>query len=302
MPSSAPRPNIFVVGDAKCGTTTLYRMLQLADGVGTSRTRKELHFFSSPELLGKVAGPGDSHIPHDIVTDEAAYLAEFAHLPPRLAPIADVSPSYLQEPAAAARIRAFAPDARIVILLREPAAKILSQYTHLWSKGRETLPFEEAFARSEARRAEGYSTMFDYEAGGRYAEAVERYLGLFGRERVMVLLFEEMFGDDPAGRRRLEAFLGIRFAEGPPPRMNVGGRVKSPVMAALLGNDRLRGGLKRLLPLGARTRIGQRVRGAIATERPELAPATAAALRARYAGDVARLEALIGRSTGWPAA
>ena len=57
--------------------------------------------------------------------------------------------------------------------------------------------------------------MFDYEAGGRYAEAVERYLARFGRERVMVLLFEELFGDDPAARHRLEAFLGIRFPQGP---------------------------------------------------------------------------------------
>ena len=297
-----PRPSIFVVGDAKCGTTTLYRMLQLGQGVGTSRTRKELHYFSAPELVQKVAGPGDDRIPNDIVHDEAAYLAEFAHLPSGLADIADVSPSYLQEPAAAARIRAFAPDARIVILLREPAAKIMSQYTHLWSEGRETLPFADAFAASEARRAAGWSTMFDYEAGGRYAAAVERYLALFGRERVMVALFEELVADDPALRRRLEAFLGIRFAEGPPPRMNVGGRIKSPLMAALIDNPGLRGGLKRLLPLGLRTRVGQAVRGAVAVEKPVLDPATAASLRARYAGDVARLEALIGRRTGWPAA
>ena len=297
-----PRPSIFVVGDAKCGTTTLYRMLQLGQGVGTSRTRKELHYFSAPELVQKVAGPGDDRIPNDIVHDEAAYLAEFAHLPSGLADIADVSPSYLQEPAAAARIRAFAPDARIVILLREPAAKIMSQYTHLWSEGRETLPFADAFAASEARRAAGWSTMFDYEAGGRYAAAVERYLALFGRERVMVALFEELVADDPALRRRLEAFLGIRFAEGPPPRMNVGGRIKSPLMAALIDNPGLRGGLKRLLPLGLRTRVGQAVRGAVPVEKPVLDPATAASLRARYAGDVARLETLIGRRTGWPAA
>jgi Sulfotransferase family len=297
-----PRPSIFVVGDAKCGTTTLYRMLQLGQGVGTSRTRKELHYFSAPELVQKAAGPGDDRIPNDIVHDEAAYLAEFAHLPSGLADIADVSPSYLQEPAAAARIRAFAPDARIVILLREPAAKIMSQYTHLWSEGRETLPFADAFAASEARRAAGWSTMFDYEAGGRYAAAVERYLALFGRERVMVALFEELVADDPALRRRLEAFLGIRFAEGPPPRMNVGGRIKSPLMAALIDNPGLRGGLKRLLPLGLRTRVGQAVRGAVPVEKPVLDPATAASLRARYAGDVARLETLIGRRTGWPAA
>ena len=178
----------------------------------------------------------------------------------------------------------------------------MSQYTHLWSEGRETLPFADAFAASEARRAAGWSTMFDYEAGGRYAAAVERYLALFGRERVMVALFEELVADDPALRRRLEAFLGIRFAEGPPPRMNVGGRIKSPLMAALIDNPGLRGGLKRLLPLGLRTRVGQAVRGAVPVEKPVLDPATAASLRARYAGDVARLETLIGRRTGWPAA
>ena len=296
------RPNIFVVGDAKCGTTTLYRMLQLSGGIGTSRTRKELHYFSEPELMQKLAGPGDERIPHDIVHDEAAYLAEFAHLAGDLAHVVDVSPSYLQEPAAAGRIQAFAPEARIVVLLREPAAKIMSQYTHLWSEGRETLPFDAAFAESETRRAQGFSTMFDYEAGGRYAEAVERYLRLFGHEQVMVMLFEELVGTDPAPRRRLETFLGISFPEGPPPRMNPGGRVKSPVMAALLENAALRGSLRRLVPLGLRTQVGQLVRSSVATEKPVLDLATATALRRRYAADVAQLEALIGRRTGWPAA
>ena len=147
MPSSAPRPNLFVVGDAKCGTTTLYRMLQLAGGVGTSRTRKELHYFSSPELLPRWPARA---IRASRTTSSPTRRPTSPSSPtfPRASPsIADVSPSYLQEPPAAGRIAAFAPDARIVILLREPAAKVMSQYTHLWSEGRETLPFEEAFAQ-----------------------------------------------------------------------------------------------------------------------------------------------------------
>ena len=134
---------------------------------------------------------------------------------PATASVVDVSPSYLQNPNVPARIAGFAPAARIVILLRDPVAKVFSQYVHLWSSGSETLAFAEAFAASAERRAAGYSPMWDYEAGGYYADAVARYLERFGRDRVRVEIFEELFGADPAAARGLEAFLGVAFAERP---------------------------------------------------------------------------------------
>ena len=295
-----PRPDLFVVGDAKCGTTSLHRLFELAPGVGTAR--KELHYFSAPELARAVSGPGDAAIPGAIVRDEAAYLAAFAHLDPGLPAIADVSPSYLRTPAAVERLAAFAPEARILILVREPAAKVFSQYVHLWSEGRETLPFEAAFGLSEARRAKGFSDMFDYEGGGYYAAAVARYLERFGPDRVLVLLFEELTADIDAARARLEAFLGTALPAVELPRINAGGRVRSPVAAALLGNQRLKGALRAALPLGLRTRLSEGLRSRVATERPELAPETRAMLRRRYAEDAAELARLIGRPTGWPTA
>ena len=279
--TASPRPDLFVVGDAKCGTTSLHRLFELAPGVGTARTRKELHYFSAPELVRAVAGPGDATIPAAIVQDEAAYLAEFAHLDPGLPAIADVSPSYLRVEAAADRLAAFAPGGRIVILVREPAAKVFSQYVHLWSQGRETLPFEEAFASSAERRAQGFSDMFDYEGGGYYAAAVARCLERFGPERVLVLLFEELTADMDAARARLEAFLGTALPALELPRINAGGRVRSPLAAALLGNERLKGALRGALPLGLRTRLseglrvagGDRAAGAGAGDPGDAAPA-----------------------------
>lgn len=294
------RPDVFVVGDAKCGTTSLHRLFELAPRVGVARTRKELHFFAAPEILARVSGPGDAVLPGQIVTDEAEYLAEFAHLDPSLPAIADVSPSYLQNPAAAARLHRFAPEARIVILVREPAAKVFSQYVHLWSEGQETLPFAQAYAASADRRAAGWSAMFDYERGGYYAAAVRRYLALFGPERVLVLLFEELTADLDAVRPRLEGLLGAALP-GALPQINRGGRVKSPVMAALLGHEGLKAGVRAVLPLGLRTRLSQGLRGRVAVERPALDPAMQAELRARYAADAADLARLIGRPTGWPA-
>lgn len=302
MPSAGPLPNVFVVGDAKCGTTSLHRIFELAPAIGTPRTRKELHWFSAPELVAATAGPGDDAIPPAIVHSEAEYRAEFAHLSPDLAVIADVSPSYLRNPEATRRLHAFAPDARIVILLREPAAKVFSQYVHLWTAGRETVPFEAAFALSAERRAAGFSDMFDYEGGGYYAASVARYLELFGPDRVLVVLFEEMVRDMVPVRARLEAFLGVPLPATELPQTNAGGRPKSPLVAALLGNERLRTSLRAALPLGLRTRLAMKVRGAVAFEKPELRPEARASLRRRYAADVADLEALLGRPTGWHAA
>lgn len=300
--TDTPRPNLFVVGDAKCGTSSLYRLLQLTPGVGTSATRKELHLFSEPEIMQALNGPGDDRIPPAILHSQAAYLAEYAHVPAGSRVIADVSPSYLQNPPAAARIHAFAPEAKILILLREPAAKVFSQYTHLWSEGRETLPFAEVFGKSLERREAGFSTMFDYDAGGRYADAVARYMTLFGQGNVMVQLFEELFGPDHTARKNVEAFLGIRFPEGPPPKLNVSGRLKSPLMAALLEDSPLRTVLRKMIPVSLRTQLGQRLRRSAEIEKPVLDPEMRTRLRRHFAADTARLEALLGRSTGWPAA
>lgn len=297
-----PRPDVFVVGDAKCGTTSLHRLFERAPGVGVARTKKELHYFAAPELLLTTNGPGDAAIPAAIVQDEAGYRAEFAHLARDLPAIADVSPSYLRNPAAPARIRAFAERPRIVILLREPAAKVFSQYVHLWSEGRETLPFEAAFAASAERRDAGFSDMFDYAGGGEYAGPVARYLETFGPTRVLVLFFEDLTHDMDAGRARLEAFLGTGLPPGPLPRTNAGGRVRSLLAARLLGDERLKAGLRAVLPQGLRTRISEGVRGTVATEKPVLDPAFRTTLRRRFAADRAALEALLGRPTGWPAA
>ena len=299
MPSAGPLPNVFVVGDAKCGTTSIHRIFELTPGIGTPRTRKELHYFSAPELVAATNGPGDARIPGAIVQTEAEYRAEFAHLPPGLPAIADVSPSYLRNAAAAGRLHAFAPEARILILLREPAAKVFSQYVHLWSAGRETLPFEEAFALSAERREAGFSDMFDYEGGGYYAASVARYLDLFGPERVLVVIFEEMTRDMGLVRGQLEDFLGVSLPATDLPQINAGGRAKSPLAAALLENTWLRAVLRRSLPLGLRTRLSARVRRAVTFEKPELQPATRETLCRRYARDVAELESLLGRPTGW---
>jgi hypothetical protein len=301
MATTSIRPNVFVVGDAKCGTTSLHKMFLLSPKVGVS-TVKELHYFSHPELLERVSGPGDDAIARNVLRSEADYLAKFAALDPGLPAVADISPSYIRYPAAALRIRDFAPEAKIVIMLREPAAKVFSQYVHMWSKGRETLPFDQALAANAERRAAGWSDMYDYEGGGRYADLVRAYLDAFGRDRVLVLLFEELIADFPAEKARLERFLGVEIPLAAFPQANPSGRIRSPLAAALVENETLRRLRAALVPPALRARLSLAARSRLAVDKPTLDPELRAALRRGFAEDVAALEEILGRPTGWPRA
>ena len=114
--------------------------------------------------------------------------------------------------------------------------------------------------------------MFDYEAGGRYAEAVARYLDLFGRDRVRVMLFEEMFGADDARAPRARALPRHPLRRGPAAADERGRPGALALLAAVLDNDALRTRVKRLFPLPLRTRIGQAIRTSVPTEKPALDP------------------------------
>ena len=143
--------------------------------------------------------------------------------------------------------------------------------------------------------------MFDYQNGGFYAVHVQRYFDMFGRDRVLVLMFEDMTADMTAARASLNEFLGITLPDGDMPRMNAGGR-RSPVLRTLLGDERLKAGLRNVLPLGLRTRISGRLQNSVATEKPRMSDTMRDVVGRRFAGDTAELERLLGRSTGWPSA
>ena len=69
-------PNVFVVGDAKCGTTSIHRIFELTPGIGTPRTRKELHYFSGPELLAAIEGTHVARVEDPRFAREHVYLVD----------------------------------------------------------------------------------------------------------------------------------------------------------------------------------------------------------------------------------
>jgi hypothetical protein len=148
----------------------------------------------------------------------------------------DSSPYYLFHPLVPQRLHALLPDARLMVLLRDPVRRAYSHYWHERDRGREPLSFEDAIAaeperigraaeqlaRGEIEASDAHRS-YSYLARGRYAEQLERWFGLFPREQFCVLKFESLAREPLATFNEVLAFLGLApMARVAPERRNVG--------------------------------------------------------------------------------
>jgi hypothetical protein len=200
-------PDLFIVGAPKCGTTALTRYLEGHPQVFMAG-RKDLHHFGS-----------DLQMRHRPCADRAAYLQHFAGAGPAHLRLGDSSVWYLYSQRAAAEIAAFNPQARPIILLREPVSMMYA----LWGQLRYNSVHDEdiddfALAMAaEADRATGRRLPprtplpegLLYRRVASFAEQVDRYFRAFGRERVLVLLQDDLKTDAEGTWGRVLDFLGL---------------------------------------------------------------------------------------------
>ena len=197
------RPNTFLVGAPKCGTTTLHAVL--SDHADVFMAEKEPHYFA-PDLATR-----------DPQLSEAEYLGLFdgAGDAPT---VAEASVGYLYSELAAEAIAAFSPEARIVVAVREPLATMRSLHGHCLFYGIEEIAsFTEAVAasgdRREGRRVPPRSAhpwMLDYLGVASFAPSIERYRSAVpAPDRIHIVVLEELAQDRDREMRELFAFLGI---------------------------------------------------------------------------------------------
>jgi hypothetical protein len=283
-------PNLFLVGAAKAGTTSLYETLARHPAIFMSPV-KEPHYFSRI----KPSAERRAFFPH--VADEASYLALFAGVAGEEL-VGEASTSYLWERETAQRIRDRVPDARILIMLRDPVERAYSQYWNDVREGLEKRQFLDALIdeRRSGPGAWGVSSL--YIDCGLYAEQVERYLDAFG-SRVHASLFEEFTADEASTTAETLSFLGVEPLEGGArsDQMNPGSLPRNRLSGALLGSGRVRTLARATVPRRARSLL----RGALLrrSARPAMAPAARGLLTEVFEPEIERLEALLSRSLPW---
>jgi hypothetical protein len=200
-----------VVGAPRCGTTTLSHFLKTHPAICAPFV-KEPHFFAQNDLRGL----SDAELRSKT---EADYLDRFfAHCTPERRVGTDASVSYLYTPEQMEPILRLWPDSRFVVAVRDPLEMLPSLHRRLIYIGDETLArFEDAWAAVPARTAGRRiprscvdPRWLRYDEAGRYGSYVERLFAAVGRERCLVVVFDDLSTDPRGQYRRLMEFLSLK--------------------------------------------------------------------------------------------
>lgn len=179
-------PNFFIVGGMRCGTTSLWSYLRQHPEVYMPENKEPIFFCTSHKSRKKVK-------------EFSEYLDLFSFAKKEKA-IGEASAAYLTSPESAELIYMKYPSAKIIISIRNPVEQIYSVYQWMIREGWEWLsPFEKALEAEEERwnnikfrESVLYQYVYFYSCFALYSKQIKRYLAVFPREKVKIILFDDL--------------------------------------------------------------------------------------------------------------
>jgi len=206
------KPNLFIVGQPKSGTSALYVMLQEHPEICMC-DEKEPSIFAKDFLEESIKFHGKNIFCH--CTSIESYLELFHYKNEKI--IGEGSTHYLYSKVAAKYIHDFSPDAKIIIMLREPIDFMHALHSQQLAETREDIEdFEKALELEESRkqgknipkrtRCPAYHL---YKTRTDYLNQIKRFTALFPKEQIQVLIFEDFKKDNSKYLKKIIKFLGI---------------------------------------------------------------------------------------------
>ena len=202
-------PDFVIAGTQRGGTTSLHAYLREHPNIQTP-AKKEIHYLTDRFERGA-----------------EWYLGQFPAAVSVGNLVGEATPYALFHPLAPHRLRSIAPDARIIVLLRNPVDRAYSHYLHELARGHETLSFEEAIAAEpdrlrgvEEQLAIGKLLVSDvhkrtsYLERGRYARQLERWFSVFPQDQLLILRSEDLYANPAAVTRQVTNFLELPALSG----------------------------------------------------------------------------------------
>ena len=204
------KPNFFIVGTAKCGTTALYTYLRRHPQVFMPTYSKEPHFFASDLHRNKKVVQS-----HKWITNKKEYLALFEQADDAVA-VGEASVFYLYSETAASEIYRFNPHAKIIIMLRHPVDMIYSLHQQrIYSMMEDTLDFSQVIEIEKTQRDNGIILSPEVMKVGYYLdvalyyEQVKRFFNIFPRKQILIILYDDFKIDTSRIFRKTLKFLNV---------------------------------------------------------------------------------------------
>lgn len=269
-------PTFFVVGAAKAGTSSLYFHLQKHPQIFLP-TNKEPRYFT-PQVK------------------ESVSLEEYGRLyrdAGKYAASGDLSANYLLFEDVPQKIHDVCPAAKIIIMMRDPVARSFSDFSFAQTLGIEPeTSFMKAIQRYEDRSSKEWYLSRYYIEQGMYYASVRRYQETFGRDQVLVLLFEDLSRNPQEMFCQIATHIGVDSGVFQALDLTEPyNQYRMPKARGLVNFVRALS-LQKLIP----DSFLQRVRPLFFdTKKPRLDDESRQLLQTMYEPDVARMEDLLGR-------
>ncbi|MEG4054141.1 MULTISPECIES: tetratricopeptide repeat protein [unclassified Microcoleus] len=190
-------PNFIIIGSQRCGTTSLYTYLAQHPQILTP-IKKEMDFFSW-------------HFDRGIDW----YLAHFPPIPPGEQFLTgEASPSYFDSREAPERLYSLFPEAKLIVLLRNPVDRAISQFYRLTDLNWEARSLDRVISDEIERLSQNPEYIIGEEPGnylarGRYIEFIKNWLAFFPREQLLILKSEDFYAGAAAIVQQVLEFLDL---------------------------------------------------------------------------------------------
>lgn len=298
-------PNFIIIGAPKCGTTSLASYLSTHPDVFFSPWKEPNYFALTGHQLPH-NGPASPEVIYSMIylhcaTEFGQYRSLFDGATGQKA-IGEASVRYLYYPESAPRIKETLPDVRMIAILREPVSRLYSHYCMMRQFQLEPLEVADAIAAEQSRIADNWGWDWHYTAIGRYADQVQRYYDLFGRDQLKVILYDDFVARPLEVYREVCQHIGIDDSMVP----DMSGRGKVAYQPKNLTIDRwlqwpnkTRDRIRRIVPNRIYRQGISAIRKLNRGHVPKLDPSLRAELAQLFRQDNDRLEAVLGRKIPW---
>lgn len=287
-------PDFLVIGAARAGTTALHSVLQQHPGIFMP-DRKEPNFFAYEGETLACQGPGADYINNSVV-DLDAYTALFADAP-EAAHLGEASPLYLYSEKAPGRIKHHVPDAKMIVILRNPIEQAYSHFMYATKQCIETeTDFNTALRLENTRLAQAWQPLFGYSAFPRYGAQLARYFDLFPREQFLIRRYEDYQAAPDVFLRDVFDFIGVDadFIPNMGDKVNAGGVPKNQAFQDfLMKSNPVTRAIGLVVPQRTRLKLRDWLASMNMSAPEALSPAARAVLVERLSDDIQALESLL---------